>query len=81
MGDPLWSSKQVADYLGVSVRSIVRWVEIGILPHYRIGDGKGHYRFRPAEIEAYLEANGGGREDQSMIEDRVREIRESIRGS
>lgn len=48
---PLWTARDVADYLKVS-RSWVYWhAEAGNLPSVKIG---GHRRFFPDEIEAYV---------------------------
>jgi excisionase family DNA binding protein len=45
----------VADWLSVSGSLVYQLVESGALPIYRIGRGRGAIRFRPEDIEAYLD--------------------------
>lgn len=40
----------VAEQLGVTVKTIRVWADSGQLPHLRVG--KGHRRFRQADIDA-----------------------------
>jgi len=48
-----WDSKQLADVLGVSVRSIPTLVSRDGLPHRRLGR---LYRFMPGEVRGWLQA-------------------------
>jgi excisionase family DNA binding protein len=49
---------EVAKYLGVNVETVRRMVARGQLPATKVGYGKRHlYRFDPADVEAYWEAN------------------------
>lgn len=43
---------EIATRLGVSRRTVLRWVQEGALPAYRIG---GIIRVRPEDFEAFLE--------------------------
>ncbi len=51
---PLLSKRDVAIYLGVSERTVDRWVAAGELPAYRVG---GHRRFRLSEVDAFVDGN------------------------
>lgn len=44
----------VADWLSVSASLVYQIVESGKLPVYRIGNGRGAIRFRPEDVETYL---------------------------
>lgn len=44
----------VAKWLTVSSSLVYQLVESGKLPVYRIGNGRGSIRFRPEDIEGYL---------------------------
>jgi len=46
----------VADWLSVSASLVYQIVESGKLPVYRIGNGRGAIRFRPEDVETYLNA-------------------------
>jgi excisionase family DNA binding protein len=46
---------EVAQWLSVSSSLVYQLVESGKLPIYRIGNGRGAIRFRPEDIEAYLD--------------------------
>lgn len=49
----LWTTEQVADYLGVPVRTIYAWRKRGHGPKaFRIGK---HLRFRPADVHTWLD--------------------------
>jgi excisionase family DNA binding protein len=49
----LLTARQVADLLGVSTETILRWTRRGDLPAVRLPGGA--IRFREAELEAWLE--------------------------
>lgn len=52
----LWSVGEVAAYLGVPVRTLYSWNYLGRGPRpYRVGR---YLRYRPAEVEAWLDAQG-----------------------
>jgi excisionase family DNA binding protein len=48
----LLTARELADLLGFAPATIQDWFEAGMLPGFRIG---GRLRFRPSEVEAWLE--------------------------
>ena len=52
LDEKLLSTDQVADYLGVSTRTVARLVQRGELPAFRVGRA---LRFKLADLEAYME--------------------------
>ncbi len=52
MNDQLLTAAKLADYLGFSASTILDMWERGDLPGFKIGRA---VRFRPAEVEAWLE--------------------------
>lgn len=46
----------VAAWLNVSTSLVYQLVDRGVLPVYRIGNGRGSIRFKPDEISEYLES-------------------------
>lgn len=53
---PAWmTTAEVADRLGVSLRSVYRLIDTGQLPAYKIGR---LIRLRTAEVEAFAAGNG-----------------------
>jgi excisionase family DNA binding protein len=55
--EPLLTARQVAELLGFAPGTIVDWYEAGKLPGFKLG---GRLRFRPSEVEAWLEAKRAG---------------------
>jgi len=53
---PLITVTDVAARLKVSPSLVYQMVESGKLVVYRIGNGRGAIRFRPEDVEAYLES-------------------------
>jgi len=54
------TARQLAEYLGFSPSTVVDWAEAGKVPAFKVG---GRLRFRPSEVEAWLEVtrmNGPG---------------------
>jgi len=51
---PLLTVADVAAWLSISASLVYQLVESGKLPVYRIGNGRGAIRFRPQDIESYL---------------------------
>lgn len=49
--DPLLSSKQVAEILAVSPRTVCLWAECGEIPGVKIGK---QWRFRTSDIEFWI---------------------------
>lgn len=52
MSDPLLTARQVADMLGFSTETVLRWTRAGQLPGFRLPGGQ--LRYRLSEIEAWL---------------------------
>lgn len=50
----LWSVQDLADYLGVPLQTVYQWRKKGYGPR-GVKVGK-HVRFRPAEVERWLDA-------------------------
>jgi excisionase family DNA binding protein len=53
----LLTSRELAELLGFSSSTIQDWYEAGKIPGFRIG---GRLRFRPTEVEAWLETKRPG---------------------
>jgi excisionase family DNA binding protein len=54
--DPLWTTREAAQRLGVSLRTVQLWVEAGILPAGRTAGG--HRRIRRSDVEALVQRSG-----------------------
>ena len=52
MSGPLLTARQVAELLGVSTESVLRWTRSGKLPAIRLPGGA--IRFRDDELDAWL---------------------------
>lgn len=56
MNEPLWTVEQLAEFLGVPVRTIYAWrYKRKGPPALRVGK---HVRFRPADVERWLADRG-----------------------
>ena len=53
MTEPLLTARELGAQLGFSAGTIVDWAEAGKVPSFKIG---GRLRFRPTEVEEWLEA-------------------------
>jgi excisionase family DNA binding protein len=51
----LWSLRQSADYLGLSTRTLTRWIASGKLPAFKAGR---QIRIRPADVAETLQKIG-----------------------
>lgn len=52
MADPLMTLQEVAEYLGVPVRTVYSWRQTGAGPRgFRVGR---HVRYRRADVDAWL---------------------------
>lgn len=49
---PVWTVRQVAEYLRVSERTVYRMAERGEMPAFKVGDT---WRFRREDIAAWIE--------------------------
>lgn len=66
MTGPLLTGRQVADMLGVSNKTILRWALEGELPSIRLSNRA--IRFRPSDIDQWLDERatpGGSANDQA----------------
>jgi excisionase family DNA binding protein len=50
----LWSRKDVADYLGVSPLTVLRMIQNGDLPAYKV---KGQWKIKEEDVEQYLQTH------------------------
>lgn len=65
MSDELLTAREVAGKLGVSAETVLRWAREGKIPAVRLpGTKRGRWRFRPAEIEAWIDAHATGAADR-----------------
>lgn len=51
----LLTTTQVADILGVSVRTVQHWIKNGTIPHIRLGEGERLVRIRAVDLERFIE--------------------------
>lgn len=58
MTDRLLTARQVADRLGVTAETILRWTRRGDLPGFKLPGGA--IRFRSADIDAWLATHATG---------------------
>jgi excisionase family DNA binding protein len=65
VSDSLLTARQVADLLGVSAGALLRWTRAGLVPALKLPSGA--VRYRPEEIDAWLEG-------QKMAGDSVEEV-------
>ena len=63
MPDGLLNARELAKYLGMSPGWVLDEWEAGRLPGFKLGDGRAApVRFRPSEVEAWLETRRRGPE-------------------
>jgi len=55
--DKLYSSTEVAKILGVSRRTLYRYLDSGTLPSMQLPSGR--HRFTKEQVEAFLKTSGG----------------------
>jgi excisionase family DNA binding protein len=55
MTDPLLTAREVAELLGVSAETVLRWVRAGTLPAIRLPSGA--IRFQEATLDDWLTAS------------------------
>ncbi len=59
--EPLWSSSDVSQYLGVPLGTLDRWAHSAAGPRfYKIGR---HRRYDPADVRRWLEQRASGGEE------------------
>ena len=64
MSERLLKTREVADQLGVSTETVLRWTRRGDLPALRLPGGA--IRYRPDELEAWLEARSTDAVDREL---------------
>jgi excisionase family DNA binding protein len=57
MSERLVTARELGAQLGFSAGTIVDWAEVGKIPSFKVG---GRLRFRPSEVEAWLEERRQG---------------------
>ena len=57
---PILNTKETADYLRLSLRTVAALIASGELPHRRIGPGRGRVVTTAEDREQYLEAHRFG---------------------
>ena len=55
----LWSDKQVAAAIGVTVKRIQELARMGLLPGFKLGK---HWRFDPDAVRSWVKSNGKSKE-------------------
>jgi excisionase family DNA binding protein len=55
--EPLLTTREVAEWLGVSSHTVLDWAEDGRLPSRKLGSAR---RYVPSEIQAWLDAKAQG---------------------
>jgi excisionase family DNA binding protein len=62
-GRRLLTTDEVAEQLGLTRRTVQRWLKDGLLASYQFGKGKGiTYRIDPKDLEAFLQKHHRGGE-------------------
>lgn len=56
MGAGLLKYGDAAEYLGVSVETVKKLVGKGRITVYRLGENGGSVRFKPGDLDAYIES-------------------------
>jgi len=51
------TSSQVADYCGVSIRTVINWINKGILPAYQLPGTRGDNRIYDRDLRNFMERN------------------------
>ena len=73
MSERLLTAREVAERLGVSAETVLRYTRAGELRGIRLpGTTRGRLRYRPEEVEAWLEAHetaAPGREAPATLSD------------
>ncbi len=81
MSDRLLTAREVAALFGVCPETVLRWTRRGELPAIRLS--RGALRYRPDELEAWLEARGtsAGTADRELSDTRADRARSRERYS
>jgi excisionase family DNA binding protein len=57
VNEPLLTARELAEHLSLSADTVLDWAEAGRIPHFKLGRA---VRFRPSEVDAWLEAQRRG---------------------
>ena len=78
MTERLFTARDVAETLGVTAETVLRWTRLGELPAIRLpGTARGRLRYRRADIEVWIEAHataGDATEDVSPAPNATRRM-------
>ena len=55
----LWSDRQIATAIGVTVKRVQELARLGLLPGFKLGK---HWRFDPEEVRSWVKRNGSTKE-------------------
>jgi excisionase family DNA binding protein len=77
VSDCLLTAREVADRLGVSAETVLRWTRGGDLRGYRLpGTARGRLRYSAEEVEGWLERRAtAGRADREALTTRANPAR------
>ena len=77
MRERLITARQVAELVGVSPETILRYTRAGELRGIRLpGTARGRLRYRPEDVEAWLEAHETGAADREVLPTRPNRARD-----
>jgi excisionase family DNA binding protein len=73
VNERLFTARQVADLLGVSAETVLRWTRRGEFRGIRLpGTSRGRLRYRPEEVEAWIaEHETAGPADREVLTTRA----------
>jgi excisionase family DNA binding protein len=76
MSERLLTAREVGELLGVSAETVLRWTRAGKLRAIRLpGTSRGRLRYRPEDVEAWLEAHETGAADREVLPTRPNRAR------
>jgi excisionase family DNA binding protein len=62
VSEPLVTARQVAEFLGVTPKTVLRWTGRGLLPAIELPSGA--IRYRPEDLEAWLHEHERARSNE-----------------
>lgn len=61
MSETKWLTvKEAAESLGLPIGTVYHLASNGVIAHYRFGVGRGRLKFKPEDVEAFLESKRVG---------------------
>jgi excisionase family DNA binding protein len=66
--DRLLTARQVADRLGITAETVLRWTRRGDLPGFKLGRA---IRYREADLDAWLAEHATGAADREVLPTRA----------